>query len=273
MVSGPKGHPSAPSTSPVPSKNPLRHTRAAAPIASQIFSIWSGVQDREAAGEAGGRRPSLTPGPDREDPQRTGRRPTPTPKTPSYREHHADPRLHRRPPPQDRNGDARLRVTAVSSKRRRDPPGPARRQPRDGHRSPGSSTRRTAGDGSGTGGEGGDRVDIMVDRLASAGATSPMVYPNGIARSTWTSRSAAPGARAKAYVADDESAMSAGSAWTSSRRWTRSSRRGSTPLSPTRSRPGSSHPAPSGRQPDARNRLSRTFMSSATRFLPAGTTG
>ena len=27
-----------------------------------LFSIWSGVQDREAAGEAGARRASLTPG-------------------------------------------------------------------------------------------------------------------------------------------------------------------------------------------------------------------
>lgn len=49
-------------------------------------------------------------------------------------------------------------------------------------------------------------VDIVVDRLASAGATSPMVYPNGdravymdlTFSCTWRS--------GEAYVADDESA-------------------------------------------------------------------
>src|SRR5688572_12721090 len=63
MVSGPKGHPHAPSTSPVPS-NILSAPHPGRRPDSQpnFFSTGPGVKDREAAGEAGGRRPSLTPG-------------------------------------------------------------------------------------------------------------------------------------------------------------------------------------------------------------------
>ena len=78
MVSGPKGHPFTPPTSPVPNKNPLRHTRAAAPIASQIF-----LDGRRCQGPRSGRRSRrpkavLDSGDRREDPQeRVGGPPQP----------------------------------------------------------------------------------------------------------------------------------------------------------------------------------------------------
>ncbi|MBB3090220.1 hypothetical protein FHS12_003172 [Nocardioides albus] len=60
----PEGPPSRPHDSTFRSIIPLHHTRAAAPIASQIFSRRTPEsRTAKAAGEAGGRRPSFTPGP------------------------------------------------------------------------------------------------------------------------------------------------------------------------------------------------------------------
>jgi hypothetical protein len=72
MISGPKSHPRTPQRQPSPAKNPSAPHPGRRPDSQRnLFSTGAGVKamyracrdDREAAGEAGARRASFTPGP------------------------------------------------------------------------------------------------------------------------------------------------------------------------------------------------------------------
>ncbi|MER7555702.1 hypothetical protein ABTZ46_02100 [Nocardioides sp. NPDC126508] len=63
MVSGPKGHLFHPANTIRPAQESPRPDSGRRPDSQpNLFSTGPGVKDREAAGEAGGRRPSFTPG-------------------------------------------------------------------------------------------------------------------------------------------------------------------------------------------------------------------